>query len=297
MAISRRRPRRPSDRRSVRTRRSLAAIAVLAAGGLALLFAQIVLAVAPSASFTGPSLLRRGSPGRSARRHHSGRRRRLDQVDHVDLRRRGVELGLERVALLRQPGLYTVTMTVTDSANEVGTATQQVLVDAPPVASFTATHRHARPAIPTWGRPCSSTSRSSDPDGSIISYSLDLRRRGHVERAEPGARLHPERQPHRPARGHRRPRRDGHRTQSFPVNAPPVAKGIAAAVNPLAGQDPLVPLVGQQVRSPPVHRRRRGRRPRPLHLGGLGRRDRGATRRTCSARPTRPPATRSSRCR
>ncbi|MDQ6821651.1 MAG: PKD domain-containing protein [Actinomycetota bacterium] len=64
-------------------------------------------------------------------------------------------------------GTYTVKLTLVDNRGNLATTTQQVTVDEAPTAAFTSTPLH-----PAVGQPVSfDGSSSSDPDGSIMSYS------------------------------------------------------------------------------------------------------------------------------
>jgi PKD repeat protein len=241
MAISRRRSRRPADRRPVRPRRPLAVVAVLVTGGLVLLFAQIVLAAAPTVSFTAPSVLQQGQTGQFV--STTAPPIKSFNWDFGDTQSSSDASPSHRYDT---PGNYTVTLTVTNTDDEIGSTSKQVLVNAPPVASFTSSHS-ATPNKPDLGEPVSFTSHSSDSDGSILSYAWTFGDGGTSSAQNPTHAF--------TQNGNRTVTltvTDDHggtddATQTVPVNAPPVAKGIAAAVSPLAGQDPLAPLVGQQV--------------------------------------------------
>lgn len=231
-----------------RRRRSLAVLAAFVAAALALVFAQRVLAVAPSASFSAPSTLQPREVGQfsSTTPLQDGDGDSIKSVtwtfgDGDSSSGSSVEHSFDG------PGLYTVTMTVTDSRDEVGTAMKQVLVDAPPVAGFDAPTHSKTPNEPDVGEDATFTSRSTDPDGKILSYAWDFGDGGTSTAQNPT---------------HAFTKRgdvtvtlrvtDDHgatddATRTVTVNAPPVAKGVATAVSPGAGQNPLIPIVGQQV--------------------------------------------------
>ncbi|MEA2276609.1 MAG: hypothetical protein QOC78_1569 [Solirubrobacteraceae bacterium] len=66
-------------------------------------------------------------------------------------------------------GPHTVGLRVTDNGGAVTTSTQTVIVDQPPVASFTFT-----PAAPVAGQAVSFASTSTDADGTIVALAWDM---------------------------------------------------------------------------------------------------------------------------
>ncbi len=67
-------------------------------------------------------------------------------------------------------GTFNVTLTVTDDESFTATASRDVVVHAPPIASFTAT---PNPAI-VWATVTFNASASRDPDGNIVTYAWDF---------------------------------------------------------------------------------------------------------------------------
>ncbi len=151
-------------------------------------------------------------------------------------------------------GRRDIGLRVTDLDGTSASTTVSLLINTPPVAAFTALGvNQTTPNVPDVGETVNfNGSGSSDADGPLAKFEWDLDGNGSFE-TDTGTT--PTTVTSYASRGTRNVKlrvTDGFgitatASVALRINAKPVARGLAVARNPLPGQNPQVPLVGQEV--------------------------------------------------